>query len=135
VEAKAEPVVEAKAEPVVEAKAEPVVEAKAEPVVEAKPEPVVEAKPELVVEAKPEPIVTDQSSEEVSGSAPPAAPTRLVFPRKNWEQGCAPQRVFRCAIALAESCSPAPRRVSVRPTPQQYAVGDSTPPATQRGLG
>ena len=141
VEDKAEPVVEAKAEPVVEAKPEPVVEAKPEPVVEAKPEPVVEAKPELVVEAKPEPIVTDQSSEEVSGSAPPssvvppAAPIRLVFPRKNWEQGCAPQRVFRCAIALAESCSPAPRRVSVRPTPQQYAVGDSTPPATQRGLG
>jgi hypothetical protein len=138
VEAKPEPVVEAKPEPVVEAKPEPVVEAKLEPVVEAKLEPVVEAKPEPVVEAKPEPVVAEEPAEVAPSpsSDRPAPPSiRLVFPRKNWEQGCAPRRAFRCALPVAESCSPAPRRVSVRPGPPEYAVGDSLPPGTLRGLG
>ena len=145
-----EPVVEAKRDPVVEAKPEPVVEA-----IEAKPEPVVEAKPEPVVEAKPEQPAVEGKAElameakpGLAVAAPPAtvapipaserpAPSsvRVVFPRKNWEQGCAPRRVFRCAMPVAESCSPAPRRVSVRPGPPEYAVGDTVPPGTLRGLG
>jgi hypothetical protein len=113
-----------------------VLEAKPEPVLEAKPEPVLEAKPEPVLEAKPEPVA-DQPSEAAPSSSerPPPASIRLVFPRKNWEQGCAPRRVFRCALPVAESCSPAPRRVSLRPTPPDYAVGDTVPPGTLRGLG
>jgi len=123
---------------VVEAKAEPVVEAKAEPVVEAKAEPVVEAKAEPVVEARQEPVVVERPAEvaPISASEHPApASSRVVFPRKNWEQGCAPRRVFRCALPVAESCSPAPRRVSVRPGPPEYAVSDTVPPGTLRGLG
>jgi len=138
VEAQAEPVVEAQAEPVVEAQAEPVVEAKPEPVVEAHAEPVVEAKPEPVVEARQEPVVAEQPAgvPPISASEHPApASNRVVFPRKNWEQGCAPRRVFRCALPVAESCSPAPRRVSVRPGPPEYAVSDTVPPGTLRGLG
>ncbi|MEI9951007.1 MAG: HDOD domain-containing protein [Pseudomonadota bacterium] len=143
VEAKPEPVVEAKSEAVVEAKSEPVVEAKSESVVEAKAEPAVEAKSESVVEAKAEPavevksesVVPEPASEAAPISSVPPASIRLVFPRKNWEQGCVPRRVFRCAIPVAETCSPAPRRVSVRPTAQDYAVGDSIPPGTLRGLG
>jgi len=100
---------------------EPVVAAKPEPAVAAKPAPVVAAKPEPVVAAKPEPVVAEP------------APIHLVFPRKNWEQGCTPRRVFRCAIPIAESCSPAPRRVSVRPAPPEYAVRESVPPGTLRG--
>ncbi|MEI9936963.1 MAG: HDOD domain-containing protein [Pseudomonadota bacterium] len=133
-----EPVVEAKPEPVVEAKPEAIVEAKPEAkpeaIVEAKSEAIVEAKPEAIVEAKPEPVAERRSDAAPISSVPPAS-IRLVFPRKNWEQGCAPRRVFRCAIPIAESCSPAPRRVSVRPVPQEYAVGDSVPPGTLRGLG
>ncbi|HYQ00285.1 MAG TPA: HDOD domain-containing protein [Polyangiaceae bacterium] len=142
-----EPVVEPKREPepIAEAKREPepVVEAKPEPVVEAKPEPVVEAKPESVVEAEPiaeakaEPAVDEQAADAAPNSSGRTAPAsiRLVFPRKNWEQGCAPRRVFRCALPVADSCSPAPRRVSVRPAAPEYAVSDTVPPGTLRGLG
>ncbi|HEX2671898.1 MAG TPA: HDOD domain-containing protein, partial [Polyangiaceae bacterium] len=137
VEAKPEPIVEAKPEPIVEAKAEPIVEAKPEQIVEAKPEQIVEAKPEPVVEAKPEPVVEALAAEAAPSSTEGAAPAsiRLVFPRTNWEQGCAPRRVFRCALPVAESCSPAPRRVSVRPGPPEYSVSDTVPPGTLRGLG
>lgn len=137
IEAKREPVIEAKPEPVVEATPETVVEAKQEPLVEAEPEAVVEAKPEAVVEVTPEAVVDEPAAEEAPSSTGRAAPApiRLVFPRKNWEQGCAPRRVFRCALPVAESCSPAPRRVSVRPGPPEYAVSDTLPPGTLRGLG
>ena len=137
VEAKPEPVVGSKAEPVVGSKPEPVVEAKPESVVEAKAEPVLEAKPEPVLEAKPEPVVEAPAADPPPSSTERATPPsiRLVFPRTNWEQGCAPRRVFRCALPVAESCSPAPRRVSVRPGPPEYAVSDTVPPGTLRGLG
>ena len=138
VEAQAEPAVEAKAEPAVEAKAEAAVEAQAEPAVEAKAEPAVEAKAEPAVEAKAEPAVEAKGDAEPTAKAKSeraAAAKRLVFSRKNWEQGCAPRRVFRCAIPVAESCSPAPRRISLRPGPPEYAVGETVPPGTLRGLG
>jgi len=130
VEAKAEPAVEAQAEPAVEAQAEPAVEAQAEPAVEAQAEPAVEAKAEPAVEAKADAEPTAKAKSERA-----AAAKRLVFSRKNWEQGCAPRRVFRCAIPVAESCSPAPRRISLRPGPPEYAVGETVPPGTLRGLG
>ena len=146
VEAQAEPAVEAQAEPAVEAQAAPVVEAQAAPVAEAQAEPAVEAQSEPAVEAQAEPAVEAQSEPalEAHGKAEATpklkserapASKRLVFSRKNWEQGCAPRRVFRCAIPVAESCSPAPRRISLRPGPPEYAVGETVPPGTLRGLG
>jgi len=139
VEAQPEPIVEAKREPepVVEAeaapRAEPSVEATLEPSVESKSEPIVETKPE----PKPEPVVAEAAPEAAPASVGRVAPSsiRLVFPRKNWEQGCAPRRAFRCALPVAESCSPAPRRVSLRPPAPEYAVSDTLPPGTLRGLG
>jgi putative nucleotidyltransferase with HDIG domain len=67
--------------------------------------------------------------------SPEPVAMRIVFPRKSLEQGCAPRTVFRCALPVAESCSPAPRRTSLRPGIQDYAAGESTPPHTMRGIG
>ena len=110
--------------------AAPVVEAAA-PVVEAAPAPVAETTPE------PPPISEVAASASPRDADPEVAPAalRLVFPRKSLEQGCAPRTAFRCAIPVAESCSPAPRRTSLRPGIQEFGTGDSIPPGTLRGLG
>jgi putative nucleotidyltransferase with HDIG domain len=124
-----------KAEALVEGRPETVVEAHPQGVAEAHPQGVVEAQPEALVEAQPEAVLEAQPEGATPISSPEPSSMRLIFPKKNWEQGCTPRRVFRCAIPVAESCSPAPRRVSVRPAPQEYAVGESIPPGTLRGLG
>ena len=89
------------------------------------------AAPDVEPVVPPVPAIVEASDAE--GPAPLAM--RLVFPRKSLEQGCAPRTVFRCAIPVAEACSPAPRRTSLRPGVQDYAAGDSSPPTTVRGLG
>ncbi|HEX7450644.1 MAG TPA: hypothetical protein VF294_00085, partial [Polyangiaceae bacterium] len=74
-------------------------------------------------------------------TVPPASmafapvPARLVFKRVNLDQGCAPRLAFKCAIPIAESCSPAPRRTSLRPSGQEFATSDGPGPSTLRGLG
>jgi len=60
---------------------------------------------------------------------------RIVFPRNSLEQGCAPRSAFRCALPIAETCSPAPRRTSLRPNVQEHAAGESITPNTLRGIG
>jgi hypothetical protein len=60
---------------------------------------------------------------------------RLVFKRVDLDQGCAPRVVHKCAIPITESCSPAPRRTSLRPSAQDHAVGEAPGPSTLRGLG
>ncbi|MET0794357.1 MAG: hypothetical protein ABW061_22735, partial [Polyangiaceae bacterium] len=90
------------------------------------PAPISEVAP--VVTGPVEPLFQAEPSPE------PVA-LRLLFPRKSLEQGCAPRTVFRCALPVAESCSPAPRRTSLRPSVQDYAAGESIPPNTLRGLG
>lgn len=111
------PVMEAAA-PVMEAAA-PVMEATA-PVMEAAA-PVIEASP----------VVSDATP----ALAPEALPARLVMPRNSLEHGCAPRHVFRCLIPVAESCSPAPRRTSLRPSVQPCPAGETVAPNTIRGLG
>jgi putative nucleotidyltransferase with HDIG domain len=46
----------------------------------------------------------------------------LVFPRVNLDQGCAPRTAFSCAVPIAESCSPAPRRTSLREGGEAFAT-------------
>jgi len=145
-EAPAAPAVEKSASPVeaplaAESNPEPVatpeLAATAEPVVT--PEPAVSAEPALVPEPEPEPTRVAEASPAMIALAAPAAELatmQLVFSRKSLEQGCAPRTVFRCAIPVAESCSPAPRRTSLRPGAEPvFAAGESTPPGTLRGLG
>jgi putative nucleotidyltransferase with HDIG domain len=117
-------------------------EAKAEPAPVAPksaPAPVSvesELPPELIAVAS-EPVRATRS---VPGPEPEAvaavvdAPAPLLFPRVNLEQGCAPRMVFRCAIPITESCSPAPRRTSLRPN-ADFAATDGAGPSTLRGLG
>jgi putative nucleotidyltransferase with HDIG domain len=102
---------------------EPAVTEPAAAVVE--PAPISEVAP--VVMGPVEPLFQAQGG-------PEPVPLRLLFPRKSLEQGCAPRTVFRCALPVAESCSPAPRRTSLRPAVQDYAAGESAP-NTLRGLG
>jgi hypothetical protein len=92
---------------------------------------VVEAAPEAppVEEAAP---ISDVAP---AGLAAVPAPPLLIFPRMNLDQGCAPRVVFKCAIPVAESCSPAPRRTSVRPLSIEYSVSEHPGPRTVRGLG
>ncbi len=149
------PVVEA-SESVVEAP-ESVVEA-SESVVEA-PESVVEA-PESAVEA---PVVEASGSvvdmpvvdmpvvdmpvvdapvvdapvvnvADVGVGAVPAT-ALLRFSRLSLDHGCAPRSVFKCVIPIADSCSPAPRRTSLRPAASEIAVAEDRGPRTIRGLG
>lgn len=96
------------------------------------------------VEATPVPPVSEvtASAQAVPSEAEPTPtqatplPLRLVFPRQALEQGCAPRStVFRCAIPVNESCSPAPRRTSLRPSVMDYSAGDTVAPGTLRGLG
>jgi hypothetical protein len=77
---------------------------------------------------------TDEAQRPLPVSAEPLA-MRIVFPRKSLEQGCAPRSVFRCALPASESCSPAPRRTSLRPGVLDYSAGETVPPGTLRGLG
>lgn len=63
------------------------------------------------------------------------AATRLVFKRKHLEQACAARTAFRCAIPIAEACSPAPRRTSLRPNVRDYAAGESMPAKSFREPG
>ncbi|MEO6602452.1 MAG: HDOD domain-containing protein [Polyangiaceae bacterium] len=111
------------------------------------PVPVPEAAPAVETTLAPdaiEPAPISQVAPVVTGPVEPlfqAEPSpepvamRIVFPRKSLEQGCAPRTVFRCALPVAESCSPAPRRTSLRPGIQDYSVGESVPSATLRGIG
>jgi putative nucleotidyltransferase with HDIG domain len=94
------------------------------------------AKPDARGESTTEPATAQPPSEAVPSPASALAEPviRLKFPRKNWEQPCIARRAFRCALPVAESCSPAPRRVSVRPGPSELGA-DSVPPGTLRGLG
>jgi putative nucleotidyltransferase with HDIG domain len=96
------------------------------------PEPVAVA-PELVRATRPAPGPEPEPQPEQVAAAVDA-PAPLVFPRVNLEQGCAPRMVFRCAIPIAESCSPAPRRTSLRPN-ADFATTDGAGPSTLRGLG
>lgn len=88
------------------------------PISEVSPIPTGPVEPLFQAEASPEPVAM-----------------RIVFPRKSLEQGCAPRTVFRCALPVAETCSPAPRRTSLRPGIQDYSAGESIAPNTLRGLG
>ncbi len=88
------------------------------------PEPVRATPP--AAEAEPEP----EESAAVVDSLPPL----LRFPRVNLDHGCATRSVFRCAIPVSETCSPAPRRTSLRPS-SDFAVSDGPGPSTMRGLG
>ncbi|HEX3855485.1 MAG TPA: HDOD domain-containing protein [Polyangiaceae bacterium] len=127
--------------------------AEAEPL--AKPESLAEAAPL----AEPEPLADaapiadaapDSEPAPKSDVAPIAAPidtmppasvafapvaARLMFKRVNLDQGCSPRVVFKCAIPIAESCSPAPRRTSLRPSAQEFATSEGPGPSTLRGLG
>ena len=85
-------------------------------------------------EPTPLPKLAPVPSAQTDASSEPT-PLRVVFPRKSLEQGCAPRTVFRCVLPIAESCSPAPRRTSLRPSIQDYAAGESIAPGTLRGLG
>jgi len=67
-------------------------------------------------------------------NAPAESEPSLVFPRMNLEQGCTPRVAFRCSIPVAESCSPAPGRASLRAS-TDYAPGEGHGPTTLRGLG
>jgi putative nucleotidyltransferase with HDIG domain len=90
------------------------------------PAPTAETPPASVSSARAshlEPLLAEQ--------APRA---QLVFSRKSLEQGCAPRSAFRCAIPVAESCSPAPRRTSLRPSVQTHAVGETNPKAASGEL-
>ncbi len=87
-----------------------------EPVAVPAPEPTRAMEPEPT--AEPAPVVESAPS--------------LVFPRINLEQGCTPRSAYRCAIPVAESCSPAPGRTSLR-TSADFAIGEG--PNTLRGLG
>jgi hypothetical protein len=140
------PVVEATAEftstpeatPLLEA-APPVTEAAAAPIAE--PAPIVEPTPD----SEPAPIAEPTPDSEPAPKAKAAMPlalevfapvaARLVFKRVNLDQGCSPRVAFKCAIPIAESCSPAPRRTSLRPAAQEFAASDASGPSTLRGLG
>jgi putative nucleotidyltransferase with HDIG domain len=112
--------------------------------VSALPEPVLEtAAPQVAPQADPAAEREEPSAEreelsaerEESDSARSAGSVLLVFPRVALEQGCAPRTVFRCAIPIQESCSPAPRRTSLRPSSESFATSGGPGPSTLRGLG
>ncbi len=71
-------------------------------------------------------------------SGAPSAPTAkalLLFPRLSMGHGCAPRSVFKCAISITDTCSPAPRRTSLRPVAIENAVAEDFGPRTIRGVG
>jgi hypothetical protein len=114
-------------------------------VVEPSPEPAPAPIPAAIVEPAPvaeaapiaetAPVAEAAAVAEAAPLALVEASARLVFKRVNLDQGCAPRTVFKCAIPIAESCSPAPRRVSLRPSAQELTATDVLGPLTLRGLG
>ena len=110
----------------------------------AEPSPVL-AQPEVPLTAAPLPVEAvrvTQSAPNAEGDeldqtqSPEAGPdvVPLLFPRLNLERGCAPRKVFRCAIPISEVCSPAPRRSSLRPGGDDFATSGAGP-SKLRDLG
>jgi len=95
-------------------------------------EPTVLVKEEPTA-TPPAPDAAPEPEADADGVAPEPPPS-LLFPRMNLEQGCTPRVAFRCAIPVAESCSPAPGRTTLRGG-SDSAVGEGHGPTTLRGLG
>ncbi|HEY3665297.1 MAG TPA: hypothetical protein VGL19_04830, partial [Polyangiaceae bacterium] len=113
------------------------IETAAVPAAEAAP---IEQPAPVAVQPVPEPApvpvpVPESYAEPVAVAFASVDTPRLVFKRVDLDQGCAPRVVHKCAIPITESCSPAPRRTSLRPSAQDHAVGEAPGPSTLRGLG
>jgi putative nucleotidyltransferase with HDIG domain len=108
-----------------------VASASAEPALETAAQQAEREEPAALQAEREEPA----AEREAPDSTPSAESVLLVFPRVNLEQGCAPRTVFRCAIPIQESCSPAPRRTSLRPSGESFATSGGPGPSTLRGLG